>query len=172
MLFVCRLKILHKHCHHSWELKWPQENLKTMLMQNFGATNKEHYGMLWYFLERSIAMFCVLPSLRTADAFPVVASHDWKCVCCSQATFYQSQVQICLAASQVLASGMNTDYWLDKITRESRHFNVKQVFFRSVKRATCKDFVAKNRTALYFLQQLFATCNIPICCKTCLIRGR
>ena len=23
----------------------------TMLMQNFGATNKEYYGMLWYFLE-------------------------------------------------------------------------------------------------------------------------
>ena len=23
--------------------------LKTMLMQNFGVTNKEHYGMLWYF---------------------------------------------------------------------------------------------------------------------------
>ena len=23
-------------------------------MQNFGATNKEHYGMLWYFLEWSI----------------------------------------------------------------------------------------------------------------------
>ena len=33
----------------SWELKWPQEKLKTMLMQNFGVTNKEHYGMLWYF---------------------------------------------------------------------------------------------------------------------------
>ena len=28
--------------------------LKTMLMQNFGVTNKEHYGMLWYFLEWSI----------------------------------------------------------------------------------------------------------------------
>ena len=25
-----------------------------MLMQNFGATNKEHYGMFWYFLEWSI----------------------------------------------------------------------------------------------------------------------
>ena len=25
-----------------------------MLMQNFGVTNKEHYGMLWYFLEWSI----------------------------------------------------------------------------------------------------------------------
>ena len=23
-------------------------------MQNFGGTNKEHYGMLWYFLEWSI----------------------------------------------------------------------------------------------------------------------
>ena len=26
-----------------------------MLMQNFGVTNKEHYGMLWYFLVWSIA---------------------------------------------------------------------------------------------------------------------
>ena len=25
-----------------------------MLMQNFGVTNKEHYAMLWYFLELSI----------------------------------------------------------------------------------------------------------------------
>ena len=30
------------------------EKLKTMLMQNFGVTSKEHYGMLWYFLEWSI----------------------------------------------------------------------------------------------------------------------
>ena len=28
-------------------------------MQNFGATNKEDYGMLWYFLESSIAVFHV-----------------------------------------------------------------------------------------------------------------
>ena len=27
-----------------------------MLMQNFGVTNKEHYGMLWYFLEWSIEL--------------------------------------------------------------------------------------------------------------------
>ena len=33
----------------SWELKWPQEKLKIMLMQNFGVTSKEHYGMSWYF---------------------------------------------------------------------------------------------------------------------------
>ena len=30
------------------------EKLKTMLMQNIGVTSKEHYGMLWYFLEWSI----------------------------------------------------------------------------------------------------------------------
>ena len=33
--------------------KWPQEKPQTMLMQNFGVTNKEYYGMLWYFLEWS-----------------------------------------------------------------------------------------------------------------------
>ena len=32
--------------------------LKTMLMQTFGVTSKEHYGMLWYFLEGSI--YCSL----------------------------------------------------------------------------------------------------------------
>ena len=30
-----------------------------MLMQNFGVTSKEHYGMLWYFLEWSIFLFFV-----------------------------------------------------------------------------------------------------------------
>ena len=55
MLFVCRPKMLHKHCLQL--LLGPfisQEKLKTMLMQNFGVRNKEHYGMLWYFLEWSI----------------------------------------------------------------------------------------------------------------------
>ena len=44
MLFVCHPKILHKHC-----LQFLLgEKVKTMLMQNFGVTNKEHYGILWY----------------------------------------------------------------------------------------------------------------------------
>ena len=55
----CSLFVTPKFCisivfSFSWELKWPQEKLKTMLMQNFGVTNKEPYGMLWYFLEWSI----------------------------------------------------------------------------------------------------------------------
>ena len=40
-----------------WDLFNSQEKLKTMLMQNFGETNKEYYGMLWYFLEWSIAAY-------------------------------------------------------------------------------------------------------------------
>ena len=37
-----------------WDHFNSQEKLKTMLLQNFGVTNKEHCGMLWYFLEWSI----------------------------------------------------------------------------------------------------------------------
>ena len=36
--------------------------------------------------------------------------------------------------------------------------------------ATCTDFLSKSRTTLYFLQQLFATYNKVICCRTGLIR--
>ena len=33
--------------------------LKTMLMQHFGVTKKEHYDMLWYFLAWSIVVACL-----------------------------------------------------------------------------------------------------------------
>ena len=56
MLFVCHPKILHKHClQFLLGVKMAQKKLKTMLMQNLRVTNKEHYGMLWYFLEWSIS---------------------------------------------------------------------------------------------------------------------
>ena len=29
-----------------------------MLMQNFGVTNKEHYGMLWYFWSGQFVVAC------------------------------------------------------------------------------------------------------------------
>ena len=55
MLFVCHPKIFYKHrLQFLLGAKMAQEKLKTMLMQNFGVTNKEHYGMLCYFLEWSI----------------------------------------------------------------------------------------------------------------------
>ena len=57
MLFVCHPKFCISFVvSFSWELKWPLEKLNTMLMQTFGVTNKEHYGMLWYFLEWLIAL--------------------------------------------------------------------------------------------------------------------
>ena len=36
---------------------------------------------------------------------------------------------------------------------------------RPLNRATCTDVVTKNRTTLYFLQQMFATVKNLICCK-------
>ena len=64
MLFVCHptefcVSIVFNF---SWELKWPREKLKTMLKQNFGVTKKEHYGVLWYFLEWSISSLISLRS--------------------------------------------------------------------------------------------------------------
>ena len=48
-----------------WELKWPQEKLKTILMQNFGVTKKEHYGVLWYFLHGVVNYDRYLGMLQT-----------------------------------------------------------------------------------------------------------
>ena len=50
---MCRGEVVRVEISFSlslWKLKWPQEKLNTMLMQNFGVTNKEHYGMFWYLL--------------------------------------------------------------------------------------------------------------------------
>ena len=50
MLFVCHPKFcISIVFSFSWGHFNSQEKLKTMLMQNFGVTNKEHYDMLWYF---------------------------------------------------------------------------------------------------------------------------
>ena len=52
MLFVCHPKSLQMHF---FQFHWghfnAQKKPKTMLIQNFGVTKKEYYGMLWYFLE-------------------------------------------------------------------------------------------------------------------------
>ena len=56
MLFVGHPKILKEHLvfSFSWGHLNSQARLKTMLLENFGVTNKEYYRMLWYFLEWSI----------------------------------------------------------------------------------------------------------------------
>ena len=55
MFFVCHPKIcISIVFSFSWGHFNSQEKLKTMLMQNFWVTNKEYYGILWYFLEWSI----------------------------------------------------------------------------------------------------------------------
>ena len=42
--------IAYNNFSFSWHHFNSQEKLKTMLLQKFGVTSKEHYGMLWYFL--------------------------------------------------------------------------------------------------------------------------
>ena len=80
--------------------------------------------------------------------------------------------QTCLAANQVVASCVNTDFWLDKLRgNHAIHGSYVTSYKTSlpwepVKRATWTDFVAKSRTTLSFLQQIFATCNNLICWKT------
>ena len=81
--------------------------------------------------------------------------------------------QTCFATNLVAACFLNTGLLMDKITRESHHkrefchlLQTKFTLNEPVKRATCTDFVAKSRTTLYYLQQIFATCNNLICGKT------
>ena len=74
---------------------------------------------------------------------------------------FTTNVQTCLATIQFVASCENTDFWLVKITRESRYTqNLRHLLqstfaLRPVKRATWADFVAKR----------------PDWCWTSLIRG-
>ena len=43
----------------SWQLIWPQEKLTTMLMQNFGVTNKEHYDN-YVIMVFSVVVNCII----------------------------------------------------------------------------------------------------------------
>ena len=54
-----------------------------MLMQHFGATNKEHYGIIWYFLEWSIALFTDTPAiLNLFDLGSIMACPGGMSTCC------------------------------------------------------------------------------------------
>ena len=55
MLFVCHPKILHKHClQFLLGVKMAPRETENNAYAKIGVTNKEHYSMLWYFLEWSI----------------------------------------------------------------------------------------------------------------------
>ena len=55
MLFVCHPTILHKHClQFLLVAKMALRETENNAYAKFWDDNKEHYGMLWYFLEWSI----------------------------------------------------------------------------------------------------------------------
>ena len=90
---------------------------------------------------------------------------------------FTTRVQTCFASNQVVACCVNTVFWLDKITPESRHTQdftslvAKQVCLGSVKRETCTYFFAEHRTSLLFLQKPFSKRYNLFCCKKGLIHG-
>ena len=65
----------------SWGHFNSHEKLKTMLMQNCGVTNKEYYGMLWYFLEWSIQLVLQQCCITSCTFFRVarfsVLNENW-----------------------------------------------------------------------------------------------
>jgi len=71
--------------------------------------------------------------------------------------------------TEPVASYVNPKFWLDKITLKSRH--TRELHLGTVKCEISTDLVAKSKTTVYLLQQLFATCKNLICWKTGLIGG-
>ena len=61
MLYVCHPNILQKRCFQFLlGVKMAPRETENNAYAKFGVTNKEHYGMLWYFLEWSIHVLYTL----------------------------------------------------------------------------------------------------------------
>ena len=69
MLFGCHPKFCKSIVFiFSWGHFNSQEKLKTMLMPNVGVTNKEHYGMLWYFWSGQYLISIVVPRVTRLNS--------------------------------------------------------------------------------------------------------
>ena len=79
---------------------------------------------------------------KCATCFPTLLQNELK----SDVARFTTHVQTCLTTSQVVANCVNTDFWLDKITRKLCHTRALRHLLE--KCATCTDFVAKSRTTL------------------------
>ena len=83
-------------------------------------------------------------------------------------------LQACLVTNQVVASCVNSDFWLDKL-RGTRTIHRSYVTSRKSslpyagKTFNMYRVCWKSRTTHYFLQPLFATCSNPICFRTGLV---
>ena len=53
----------------------------TMIMQNFGMTNEEYYGMLWYFLEWSIKRRIEINPVNQNFFFQARKNNFWANTC-------------------------------------------------------------------------------------------
>ena len=86
----------------------------------------------------------------------------------SDVTRFTTHVQTCFATNKSAASCLNTDFWLDKITRRDlRHLLQNKYCLGPLKLSMqhCR-FWFKKQDYSPFVPQLFATCNNLICCMT------
>ena len=74
MLFVCHSKILHKPClNFLLGVKRAPRETENNAYAKFGMTNKEHYSMLWYFLELGqFSLLFILPFTKTKSSRQVI----------------------------------------------------------------------------------------------------
>ena len=112
-LFVTQKFYISIVFNFSWGHFNSQEKLKTMLMQNFWLTNKEHYGMLWYFLERSITpqatyerFFRALQTsydwVHNSAIYTTYAWMDYLLACCSSKANWSKGYEIFRVALSVV----------------------------------------------------------------------
>ena len=66
--------------------------------------------------------------------------------------------QTCFTTNQVVTRCVDTDFWLDKITRELRHLHVFALYLLIAQQV--QVLLKKSTTTLYFLQQIFAAYKV------------
>ena len=98
---------------------------------------------------------------KTCNLFCNIAAERVEKPCCA---FYRPRIKRVLQQIKLLQVGQSYARVMPYTGVTS--LAAKQVCLGAVKRATCTDFVAKSKSTLCFLQQLFATCNNLCCCKT------
>ena len=103
--------------------------------------------------------------------------HCWKKkLLKSDVALFTTHVQTCLVSNQVVASCLNTDFWLDKIARDSRHIRdlrhlLQKEFAFGFSLCSVYRFCWKSRANHYFLQKRFVTCNNLVVARQVWLRG-
>ena len=145
----------------SWPWPWKNDDVtrgrRTWIRTGGSGTNGLRYGK---------------SATKTCNLFCNIAAKRVEKRCCA---FYHPRIKPVLQQIKLLQVERIPAFdWTKLRASHAIHGSYvtccKIVCLGPVKRATCTDFVSKSRTTLHFLQQLFATCNNFLCCKTWVVK--